>query len=159
MRGLPVWYGRVKDYPDFAATPWGEFVANDQYLNVLLSPTMGSMEYEAVYVDDTVFWESTNADDKICGAKAIAFEMSCSIRTVYRRAEEPGVSIYKPCGRYSAFKSELRDWLKRTPDCHVLSGSGRYPAQRYAIVFAEVRDRLVIRCESTQQPHDLDIAS
>ncbi|OKO67491.1 hypothetical protein AC628_38980, partial [Bradyrhizobium sp. NAS96.2] len=57
---LPVWYGRVKDYPDFAATPWGEFVANDQYLNVLLSPTMGSMQYEAVYIDDTVFWDATN---------------------------------------------------------------------------------------------------
>src|SRR4029078_12158116 len=34
-----------------------------------------------------------------------------------------------------------------------------YPAQRQAIVFAEVRDRLVIRCEPTQQPHDTDIAS
>src|SRR4029077_7748426 len=34
-----------------------------------------------------------------------------------------------------------------------------YPAQRQAVVFAEVRDRLVIRCEPTQQPHDLDIAS
>jgi hypothetical protein len=53
---LPVWYGRLKAYPDFAATPWGEFVGNDQYLNVLLSPTMGSMAYEALYLDDTVFW-------------------------------------------------------------------------------------------------------
>jgi integrase len=34
-----------------------------------------------------------------------------------------------------------------------------YPAQRQAIVFAEVRDRLMIRCQSTQQPHNLDIAS
>ena len=34
-----------------------------------------------------------------------------------------------------------------------------YLAQRQAIVFAEVRDRLVIRCEPAQQPHDLDIAS
>ncbi|MCW2130753.1 hypothetical protein M2226_009552 [Bradyrhizobium elkanii] len=57
---LPVWYGRVKDCPDFAATPWGEFVANDQYLNVLLSATMGSMQYETVYIDDTVFWDQTN---------------------------------------------------------------------------------------------------
>lgn len=53
---LPVWYGRLKAYPDFAATPWGEFVGNDQYLNVLLAPTMGSMAYEALYLDDTVFW-------------------------------------------------------------------------------------------------------
>ena len=34
-----------------------------------------------------------------------------------------------------------------------------YPAQRQAIVFAEVRDRLVIRCKPAQQPHDFDIAS
>lgn len=59
---LPVWYGRLKAYPEFAATPWGEFVGNDQYLNVLLSSTMGSMEYEALYLDDTLFW---NPDDGI----------------------------------------------------------------------------------------------
>jgi hypothetical protein len=32
-------------------------------------------------------------------------------------------------------------------------------AKCWAIVFAEVRDRLVIRSKPTQQPHDLDIAS
>jgi hypothetical protein len=55
---LPVWYGRLKRFPDFAATPWGEFVANDQYVNVLLSTTMGSLEYEALYVDDTLLWHA-----------------------------------------------------------------------------------------------------
>ncbi|MGY3689935.1 hypothetical protein ACVIGA_000015 [Bradyrhizobium sp. USDA 3240] len=70
---LPVWYGRVKDYPDFAATPWGEFVGNDQYLNVLLSPTMGSMEYEAIYVDDTVLWDSTNGISATFPGAQIAF--------------------------------------------------------------------------------------
>jgi len=55
---LPVWYGRLKTFPDFAATPWGEFVGNDQYLNVLLSVTMGSMEYEALYIDDTLLWHA-----------------------------------------------------------------------------------------------------
>jgi hypothetical protein len=34
-----------------------------------------------------------------------------------------------------------------------------YLAKRQAIVFAEVCDCLVIRCEPTQQPHDFDIAS
>jgi hypothetical protein len=53
---LPIWYGRNRDYPDFAATPWGEFQGNDQYLNVLLSVTMGSMDYESIYNSDTLFW-------------------------------------------------------------------------------------------------------
>ncbi|WP_316214288.1 host specificity factor TipJ family phage tail protein [Bradyrhizobium sp. SZCCHNR2032] len=55
---LPVWYGRLKRFPDFAATPWGEFVGNDQYVNVLLSVTMGSLEYEALYIDDTLLWHA-----------------------------------------------------------------------------------------------------
>ncbi|MGX1417431.1 putative DNA-binding transcriptional regulator AlpA [Bradyrhizobium elkanii] len=69
------------------------------------------------------------ADDKVIGAKAIAFEIGCSVRTVYRRAEEPDAPIYKPCGRYHAFRSELRDWVKRKPDvrfCQVLAGGGRF---------------------------------
>lgn len=53
--------------------------------------------------------------DKIIGAKAIAFELSCSIETVYRRAEEPGTPIYKPAGRYIAFRGELREWMKAKP--------------------------------------------
>lgn len=53
---LPIWYGRLKRFPDFAATPWGEFVGNDQYLNVLLSTTMGSLSYETLFIDDTPFW-------------------------------------------------------------------------------------------------------
>lgn len=57
---LPVWYGRLKAYPDLAATPWGEFVGNDQYLNVLLAPTMGSMEYEQILISDTPAWNPTD---------------------------------------------------------------------------------------------------
>lgn len=55
---LPVRYGRLKRYPDFAATPWGEFVGNDQYLNILLSMGMGSFEHETIYVSDTPMWTS-----------------------------------------------------------------------------------------------------
>ncbi len=53
---LPVRYGRLKRYPDFAATPWGEFVGNDQYLNILLSMGMGSFEHEAIYISDSLMW-------------------------------------------------------------------------------------------------------
>lgn len=77
---LPVWYGRLKAYPEFAATPWGEFVGNDQYLNVLLASTMGSMEYEALYLDDTLFW---NPDDGISatfpGAQVAFYEPGADV--------------------------------------------------------------------------------
>ncbi|MES2030834.1 MAG: host specificity factor TipJ family phage tail protein [Pseudomonadota bacterium] len=57
---LPVWYGRLKNFPDFAATPWGEFVGNDQYLNVLLSVGMGSFDYETIFVSDTPMWTAAD---------------------------------------------------------------------------------------------------
>ena len=70
---LPVWYGRVKRFPDFAATPWGEFVGNDQYLNVLLSVSMGSVSYEALYLDDTVLWDSVNGISATFPGAQLAF--------------------------------------------------------------------------------------
>jgi hypothetical protein len=70
---LPIWYGRLKDYPDFAATPWGEFVGNDQYLNILLSPTMGSMEYEQLLIGDTPFWNPTDGVLPVAASAQVAF--------------------------------------------------------------------------------------
>ena len=70
---LPVWYGRLKVFPDFAATPWGEFVANDQYLNVLLSVGMGSFSYEALYVSDTILWDPVNGVSATFTGAQVAF--------------------------------------------------------------------------------------
>ena len=55
---IPVQYGRLKAYPDFAATPWSEYIGNDQYLNVLLSLGMGKFSPEAIHLDDTLLWDS-----------------------------------------------------------------------------------------------------
>jgi hypothetical protein len=70
---LPVWYGRLKAFPEFAATPWAEFVGNDQWLNVLLSVSMGSMSYEALYVDDTVLWDPVNGISSTFTGAQVAF--------------------------------------------------------------------------------------
>jgi sulfur carrier protein ThiS len=70
---LPVWYGRLKTFPDFAATPWGEFVGNDQYLNILLSVGMGSFEYENLYIDDTILWDADSGVSGTFTGTQIAF--------------------------------------------------------------------------------------
>jgi excisionase family DNA binding protein len=59
--------------------------------------------------------------DRITGAKAIAFELGCSIDTVYRMAADKRAPIYKPGGRYFAFRNELQSWQRTTPDgCQIL---------------------------------------
>ncbi|MGB3390216.1 MAG: host specificity factor TipJ family phage tail protein, partial [Pseudaminobacter sp.] len=70
---LPVWYGRLKHYPDFAASPWGEFVGNDQYQNILLSTTLGKMEYETLFVDDTPMWKAVGGVQPGFSSARIAF--------------------------------------------------------------------------------------
>jgi hypothetical protein len=53
---IPVQYGRVKSFPDWAMTPYSTFQGNDQYLNVLLSVGLGEYEYEAIYIGGTLLW-------------------------------------------------------------------------------------------------------
>lgn len=70
---LPVRYGREKVYPDFAATPWGEFVGNDQYVNILLSQGMGSFSYEQMFISDTPFWNPVDGVSSAFSSAQIAF--------------------------------------------------------------------------------------
>lgn len=53
--------------------------------------------------------------ERVEGAEIIANILGVSPDTVHRLARKPGVPIYKPAGRYIAFRSELLAWLKTKP--------------------------------------------
>ncbi len=50
---IPVIYGRHLVYPDLAATPWTEYVGNEQYLHQLHCIGQGEYELEAIRIEDT----------------------------------------------------------------------------------------------------------
>jgi hypothetical protein len=54
-QAIPVLYGRMKVYPDFAAQPYAEFENNDQYLYQLFLVTQGKalIQYEHIYIEDS----------------------------------------------------------------------------------------------------------
>lgn len=52
-QAIPVQYGRMMSYPDFAAQPYTEFAGNEQYLYQLLCLGMGEYDIEAVRIEDT----------------------------------------------------------------------------------------------------------
>lgn len=52
-QAIPVQYGRHIAFPDFAASPYGEFVSNDQYLYQLFCLGQGSYDIEAIRIEDT----------------------------------------------------------------------------------------------------------
>jgi hypothetical protein len=52
-QAIPVQYGRVCAYPDFAAQPYVEYAGNEQYLYQLLCLGMGEYAIEAIRIEDT----------------------------------------------------------------------------------------------------------
>lgn len=50
---IPVVYGRHLVYPDLAATPYGEYQANEQYLHQLHCIGMGEYDIEQIRIEDT----------------------------------------------------------------------------------------------------------
>jgi len=54
--------------------------------------------------------------EKLWGANAISRALGLSPDTVQRLAQDPSVPIYKPAGRYFAYRSELERWLRSKPN-------------------------------------------
>jgi len=56
---IPVQYGRMMCYPDFAAQPYAEYVGNNQFLYQLLCIGQGEYDVEAIRIEDTPLssWE------------------------------------------------------------------------------------------------------
>ena len=50
---IPVQYGRMLAYPDFAAQPYVEYAGNEQYLYQLLCLGQGEYDIEAIRIEDT----------------------------------------------------------------------------------------------------------
>ena len=50
---IPVQYGRLRVYPDFAASPYVEYNGNEQYLYELFCIGLGEYDIEAIRIEDT----------------------------------------------------------------------------------------------------------
>lgn len=98
---LPVGYGREKVFPNFAATPWAEFVGNDQYQNILLDLGMGKYAAEQMLVDDTPFWDPEDGISPAFSSATVAFylpgeEVDLFPINVVAAAEVTGQSLPDP---------------------------------------------------------------
>jgi hypothetical protein len=54
LNTIPVQYGKVKSFPDYASAPWSEYVGADQYLNLLFVLGMGKYHLHQIFLDDTL---------------------------------------------------------------------------------------------------------
>lgn len=56
LQAINVQYGRLKILPDYASTPYSDYIGNDQYLNVILCQGLGKYDVEQILIDDTILW-------------------------------------------------------------------------------------------------------
>lgn len=64
---IPVQYGRLDCFPDFAAQPYAEYSGNEQYLFELLCLGQGEYEIEAVRIEDTSIASFDEIDMEVIG--------------------------------------------------------------------------------------------
>lgn len=64
---IPVQYGRLKAYPDFAAQPYAEYAGNEQYLYQLLCLGAGAFEIEQILIEDTPISSFSEIEVQIAG--------------------------------------------------------------------------------------------
>lgn len=66
-QAVPVQYGRLLAYPDFAAQPYIEFAGNEQYLYQLLCLGAGEYDIEDIRIEDTPISAFTEVEAEIVG--------------------------------------------------------------------------------------------
>lgn len=66
-QAIPVQYGRLLAYPDFAATPYTEYQGNEQYLYQLLCLGAGEYDVEEIRIEDTPISAFTEVEAEVVG--------------------------------------------------------------------------------------------
>ena len=66
-QAIPVQYGRMMSYPDFAAQPYVEYAGNEQFLYQLFCIGQGEYEVEAVRIEDTAIASWPEVDVEVVG--------------------------------------------------------------------------------------------
>lgn len=96
---IPVQYGRMMAYLDYAATPYQEFQDNEQYLYQLLVVGQGHYEVEQIRIEDTPLtnFEGATAEVVPPGQRVTLFPAA-----VIQSAEVGGAEISGPQGPFSA---------------------------------------------------------
>ncbi len=64
---IPVQYGRMAAFPDFAAQPYAEYAGNEQYLFQLLCLGQGEFDIESIRIEDTAVSSWDEIDYEVVG--------------------------------------------------------------------------------------------
>lgn len=95
---IPVQYGRLRVYPDFAAQPYVEYASNEQYLYQLMCVGQGEFDVEQIQIADSPISSFANVEYELVppGAKPTLFPAN-----VTQSSEVSGQELVTQSGSYS----------------------------------------------------------
>ena len=127
---IPVHYGRILAWPDFAAMPYTDYAGNDQYLYQLLCLGAGEFEIEEIRVEDTPITAFAEVETEIIapGGHGDTVPDPChylgrSVRTRTDRSEDRHLCL----GGNGYYHHRNRAW----PDYRADGGTGIHQRRCY----------------------------
>lgn len=147
---IPVQYGRLRVYPDFAAQPYVEYSNNEQYLYQLLCVGQGEYSIESVQINDSPITSFANVEYEVVlpGSKTALFPAN-----VTQSAEVSGQTL----GTQNATYSLSGTTLTVTATAHGLSvgnavyltiTSGGAASGSYTVTAAPTADTFTVTAAS-----------
>lgn len=152
----PEGFGRMKITPDYIATPWVQYIENEQYGYFVYALGRGNYDVESMSFGDTVFWRSSGGVDSAYDNVQVEFVPAGSPVTLFpdnviTSAEVSGQELYGP--NEAEYKGPLGPYVANPPgtvtnqiqlDVVLPQGIGRYDdkanLQEYSIdIRAEYR--------------------
>lgn len=152
----PEGFGRMKIIPDYIATPWVQYIENEQYGYFVYALGRGSYDVESMSFGDTVFWRASGGVDSAYDNVQVEFVPAGSPVTLFpdnviSSTEVSGQELYGP--NEAEYKGPLGPYVTNPPgtqtnqiqlDIVLPQGIGRYDdnanLQEYSIdIKAEYR--------------------
>ena len=152
----PEGFGRMQITPDYIATPWVQYIENEQYGYFVYALGRGNYDVESMSFGDTVFWRASGGVDSAYDNVQVEFVPAGSPVTLFpdnviTSAEVSGQELYGP--NEEEYNGEIGPYVANPPgtvtnqiqlDIVLPQGIGRYDdnanLQEYSIdIRAEYR--------------------
>lgn len=137
----PEGFGRMKITPDYIATPWVQYIENEQYGYFVYALGRGSYDVESMSFGDTVFWRKTGGVDSAYDNVQVQFVEAGNPVTLFpdnviTSSEVSGQELYGP--NEAEYNGPVGPYVANSPgtvtnqiqiDIVLPQGIGRYDDQ------------------------------
>lgn len=138
---IPVQYGRMDAFPDFAAMPYQEFAGNEQYLYQLFCLGQGEYDIEAIRIEDTPISSFEEIQYEVIppGGTVTLFPSNVVTSTEVSGQDAPGIltgATYSQSGTTDVTVNKTAHGLTTGRNIYLVIAGGTLPSGGYTVATA-----------------------